>query len=257
MTTTTRRRPTKRPAARKAVPRPVRLAWPENGLLPAVARDARTGKVLLLAWVNREALAKTLRTGLVHFWSRKRQALWLKGETSGNVLRLVEARTDCDRDALLFDVEPAGPACHTGAVSCFFEPISAGARAAVPESRRFGWEELHSLVLERKRTRPRGSYTVKLFDAGLDRIAQKVGEEAVETILSARQGEPGLFVGEVADLLYHVTVLMAAVGVSPAQVSELLRQRHETLTKKKGTPQAKAGRGTGASRRRAAGKTKA
>ncbi len=224
----------------KALPAPKRgrsrvpLSWQDDGLLPAVVRDVETGRVLVLAYVNRESLAKTLSTGLVHFWSRKRKALWLKGETSGNVLRLVDAHVDCDRDALLFDVRPAGPACHTGATSCFFSPlVERSGRAARLEPARFGWEELFQLVVSRKKEKPKNSYTTKLFEAGIDRIAQKVGEEAVETIIAARQGEPALFIGEVADLLYHVTVLMAAVGVTPEQVNELLRERHEVIEKKR------------------------
>jgi phosphoribosyl-ATP pyrophosphohydrolase/phosphoribosyl-AMP cyclohydrolase len=217
-----------RPAPR---PRAPRLAWSEEGLLPAIARDAKSGAVLVLAFVDREALRKTLRTRLVHFWSRKREALWLKGETSGNVFRLVAAFTDCDRDAVLFDVEPAGPACHTGATSCFFERVDEGGVGAPPPPARFGWSELHSLVLTRKREKPRGSATSKLLGAGVETIARKVAEESSQTIAAARKGEPSLFIGEVADLVYTVTVLMAAVGVTPAQVEELLRERHEVAAK--------------------------
>jgi len=229
-----KRKVKKGPSLRRPSPRPAaRLDWPADGLLPAVVRDTDNGRVLMQAYVNRESLKRTLRSGLVHFWSRKRKSIWFKGETSGNVLRLVDAKADCDGDSLLFEVRPAGPACHTGAVSCFFQPLASGTFRAAPEVERFGWEELYVLVASRKKEKPKGSYTTKLFEAGLDRIAQKVGEEAVETILAARQGEPGLFVGEVADLIYHLTVLMAAVGVTPGQVRELLRERHEVIEKKK------------------------
>ena len=174
-------------------------------LKAAIVQDAQTNRVLMLGWMNDEAERLTRETGEAWFWSRSRQRLWKKGETSGNVLRVVEIRDDCDEDALLLRVEPAGPACHTGSRSCFAP-------------------ELWRTVVERVRERPDGSYVASLADAGLDRAAQKLGEEAVEAAIAAVAGD-GRLVEEAADVLFHLYVLLAVAGVDVDDVERELRSR--------------------------------
>jgi len=174
-------------------------------LKAAVVQDAGDSRVLMLAWMDEEAERLTRETGEAWFWSRSRQRLWKKGETSGNVLRVVEIRDDCDEDALLLRVEPAGPACHTGSRSCFAP-------------------ELWRTVVERVRERPDGSYVASLADAGLDRAAQKLGEEAVEAAIAAVAGD-GRLVEEAADVLFHLYVLLAVAGVDVDDVERELRSR--------------------------------
>lgn len=191
------------------------LDWKKmDGLLPAVVQDADTHAVLMLGYMDRAALEATLAGGEVTFYSRSRGRLWRKGETSGNVLRLVAWRADCDGDALLIRARPAGPVCHTGAPSCFGEP----AQAFLPR--------LERIVAERSRAAPEQSYTARLLAAGLPRIAQKLGEEGVETALAAASGQRGELIAESADLLYHLAVLWRAGGVSLAEVEEELARRH-------------------------------
>ncbi len=209
------------------------------GLVPVIVQDAADGRVLMLAWANAEAVAATLASGEVHFFSRSRGALWRKGETSGNALRLVDLALDCDGDALLAVVEPAGPTCHRGERSCF-DPdggaTSAGA-AAAPEG--FAWlETLWSTIAERAAARPEGSYTAQLLAAGVDGPARKVAEEATEVVMAAKDdaaAEGGradraatrdALAGEVADLLYHALVLLAERGLPPSAVIARLRERH-------------------------------
>ena len=174
-------------------------------LTPAIVQDAYDGRVLMLAWMNDEALRLTRETGEAWFWSRSRQRLWRKGETSGNVLAVEEIRDDCDGDALLLRVRPAGPACHTGSRSCFAPAL---------------WRT----VVERVRDRPEGSYTASLADAGVARCAQKLGEEAVEAAVSATAGD-GRLAEEAADVLYHLYVLLAVAGVDVADVEDVLARR--------------------------------
>jgi phosphoribosyl-AMP cyclohydrolase / phosphoribosyl-ATP pyrophosphohydrolase len=174
-------------------------------LKPAIVQDAASGRVLMLAWMNAEAERLTRETGDAWFWSRSRQELWHKGETSGNVLRVVELRDDCDGDAVLVRVEPAGPACHTGSVSCFAP-------------------ELWRTVVERVRDRPVGSYVASLAEAGTARAAQKLGEEAVEAAVSAAAGD-GRLAEEAADVLFHLYVLLAVAGVDLADVEAELAGR--------------------------------
>jgi phosphoribosyl-ATP pyrophosphohydrolase/phosphoribosyl-AMP cyclohydrolase len=183
-----------------------------------IVQDARTREVLTLAYMNRQSLVRTLETGQTWFWSRSRNELWHKGETSGNTQEVVSLATDCDSDAIVVLVNPAGPACHTGARSCFeVEHKDLNGLLA----------QLYELIEQRERERPEGSYTTYLFDKGLDKILKKVGEEAAETIIAAKNDDPKLFAGEVADLIYHLLVLLVARGVSLDDVREELAQRRK------------------------------
>lgn len=194
------------------------LDWGKgDGLLPAVVQHARSGAVLMLGYMNREALQHTLQTRQVTFWSRSKQRLWTKGETSGHVLTLVEVRADCDTDTVLVLADPIGPTCHLGTASCFGDPI-------VPSLSFLG--ELDTLIAQRERERPAGSYTTRLFEGGTRRIAQKVGEEGVETALAAVAQDDAALLGEAADLVYHLLVLLRARGLGLEAVTDLLRQRH-------------------------------
>ena len=195
-----------------------RLDWPKgDGLLPAIVQHWLSGEVLMLGYMNTEALAATQASGKVTFWSRSKQRLWTKGESSGHVLALKSIRIDCDADTLLVQAEPRGPTCHLGTSSCF------GEEARPP----LGFlAELDALVAQRHAERPQGSYTTKLFEGGIRRIAQKVGEEGVESALAAvAQGDEELL-GEAADLVFHLTVLLRARGLSLAAVAEVLARRH-------------------------------
>jgi len=192
------------------------------GLVPAVVQDVINSEVLMVAWMNRESLKRTLESGRTWFYSRSRQALWLKGETSGNYQYVREMRLDCDRDTLLLKVEQIGAACHEGTRSCF----SRVAGGSAGEERAAGIiAELYSLILERRKTRPQGSYTAKLFQGGRGRIAQKVGEEAVETVIAAMQDSRGELVEETADLIYHLLVLLVDCGVSTEEICKKLAER--------------------------------
>ncbi|MFP5289214.1 MAG: bifunctional phosphoribosyl-AMP cyclohydrolase/phosphoribosyl-ATP diphosphatase HisIE [Thermoanaerobaculia bacterium] len=194
---------------------PGNLKYDDRGLLPVVVQDAGSGAVLMLAFANREAVELTLSTGEAHFWSRSRQSLWRKGETSGNTLTVVDITTDCDGDALLVRALPAGPACHRGTRTCF-EPS--------PARLELGW--LAAVLEERRNADPASSYTARLLQAGIERIAQKVGEEGVETAIAAVAGRKDGVVSESADLLYHLLVLLQASGVEPGEVAEELLRRH-------------------------------
>jgi phosphoribosyl-ATP pyrophosphohydrolase/phosphoribosyl-AMP cyclohydrolase len=197
-----------------------RLEWAKgDGLLPAIVQHWLTGEVLMLGYMTAAALAETQRNGHVTFHSRSKQRLWTKGESSGHVLVLKSIRVDCDADTLLIQADPCGPTCHTGTSSCFGD--SADVRPPL------GFlAELDALVAQRHAERPDGSYTTRLFDGGIRRIAQKVGEEGVETALAAvAQGDDELL-GEAADLLFHLTVALRARGLSLADVAEVLAQRH-------------------------------
>ena len=202
------------------------VAFDGRGLVPVVVRNAATGAVLTLAWANDEALALTVETRQTHLFSRSRQALWKKGETSGNVQRVVRVSLDCDRDAVLYDVEPAGPACHTGAASCF-APVAAIPAGEAPAAAAdpFGLGPLLAIVAERKAHPEPGSYTNRLLEKGVGKCAQKVGEEGVEVALAAVTRDDAGLAAEVADLLYHVVVLMTARGLSPEAVAAELAAR--------------------------------
>ncbi|WP_242107315.1 bifunctional phosphoribosyl-AMP cyclohydrolase/phosphoribosyl-ATP diphosphatase HisIE [Luteimonas aquatica] len=190
------------------------LAWDkQGGLLPAIVQDARTLRVLMLGYMDRAALQATLREGRVTFFSRSRQRLWTKGEQSGHVLELVRLETDCDGDTLLVQARPLGPTCHLGRESCF--PEAPGAQLAA----------LDLLVERRERERPAESYTTRLFEGGIRRVAQKVGEEGVETALAAVAEDDAALLGEAADLAYHLLVLLRARGLGLADLERALRER--------------------------------
>ncbi len=184
-----------------------------DGLVAAIVQDAASGRVLMLGYMNPEALEQTRRTGLVTFYSRSRRRLWTKGESSGNALELVSMTRDCDGDALLLRVRPRGPTCHLGSQSCF-----EGSRAGV-------LDDLNELVARRERERPADSYTTKLFEEGTRRIAQKVGEEGVETALAAVAQDDTALLGEAADLVYHLLVLLRARGLGLQDLTQALEQK--------------------------------
>jgi len=198
----------------------VALAFDERGLVPCVAQDWRTGEVLTLAYMNREALDRTLDSGDMHFWSRSREELWRKGETSGNVQRLRSLRYDCDADALLALVEPAGPACHTGERTCFYRSL--GDEAIAPHE---ALPALARTLAQRRRDLPEGSYSAELFRAGTERIGEKVEEEAEETARASREESDQRVREEAADLLYHLGVLLESRELSYSDALEELTRR--------------------------------
>ncbi len=202
------------------------LRFGDGGLVPVVAQDTATGEVLTLAYANREAVERTLSTGEAHYFSRSRSELWRKGATSGNTQRVAEVRVDCDGDALLYRVEPRGPACHTGERTCFFTTLEGEPAGASAEKARLGEmvERLAGIIAERHREMPEGSYTAALLGGGTERVAQKVGEEAVEVVVAALTGER--LSEEAADLVYHLLVLLEERGVGIGEVAGVLRDRH-------------------------------
>ena len=198
----------------------------DQGLIPAVIQDAESGQVLMTAFMSPESLELTRETGDAWFYSRSRAELWHKGETSGNYLRVQEVIADCDGDAILLKVRPEGPACHTGALSCFHNPVADPALDfQPPEPGPAILGELFQVIESRKQNAPPGSYTALLFQEGVDRIAQKVIEEAGETVIDAVQGNNERLAEETADLLYHTLVLLANAGVAPAEVWQALQSR--------------------------------
>lgn len=196
------------------------LKYNKDGLIPAIVQDHYSKKVLMLAYMNEESLAITIKEGKTCFWSRSRQELWRKGATSGNTQQVVSIRTDCDKDTLLIDVIKNGPACHTGSESCFFRDV------VEPETEEFSYEGLYEMLLGRKINKKEGSYTTYLFEKGIDKILKKVGEECTEVIIGAKGGDKAETVYEIADLLYHVTVLMIEMGISLEEVTAELAKRH-------------------------------
>jgi len=204
------------------------IRFGESGLIPAIVQDARTREVLTLAYMNAESLEKTLESRETWFWSRSRSELWHKGATSGNTQRVTEIRQDCDSDALVVLVEPAGPACHTGKRSCFYRDLKGDEVNLSGNGTSLGsvLNELYDLIESRLRDRPDVSYTTYLFEQGLDKILKKLGEEASETIIAAKNDEKGPLVSESADLLYHLIVLLVGRGVTLDQVkAELISRR--------------------------------
>jgi len=207
------------------------IKFDERGLAPAVVQDARTGELLTLAYVTRESLERTIETGETWFWSRSRGSLWHKGETSGNTQRVVSITLDCDNDALRLKALPVGPACHTGATSCFYQDVYKTESEEKQATASLGTtlEELFSLIETRKRSSPEGSYTAYLFREGLDKILKKLGEESSETIIAAKNADQAALVREASDLLYHLLVLLVERGVTLDAVNlELLERRRSS-----------------------------
>jgi len=197
------------------------LKFDEKGLIPAIVVDAVSKKVLTLAYMNRESLKISMEKGLCCFYSRSRQELWLKGETSGNYQHIVSITADCDKDALTIMVEKDGPACHTGADSCFFNPVWQS-----EDRHEFSLEGLQALIEGRKTEKKEGSYTTYLFEKGIDKILKKVGEECTEVIIAGKADDKAETVYEISDLVYHVLVLMIHMGISIDDIKKELASRH-------------------------------
>jgi len=197
------------------------LKFDEKGLIPAIVVDSVSKQVLTLAYMNKESLEISMEKQLTCFFSRSRQELWLKGETSGNYQHIVSITADCDKDALVVVVEPEGPACHLGTKSCFHNPVFQS-----EDRHQFALEGLMDLILGRKTDKKEGSYTTYLFEKGLDKILKKVGEESTEVIIAAKAEDEAETVYEIADLAYHVMVLMAEAGISLEQIHKELASRH-------------------------------
>ncbi len=197
------------------------LKFDQNGLIPAIVQDYHTGQVLTLAYMNAESLAITLAEKRTCFFSRSRQCLWRKGETSGNTQQVVSVTADCDKDALVVKVIKAGPACHTGAESCFFNDIYVD-----QEVQKFSVDALYEMLVGRKTNPKEGSYTTYLFEKGIDKILKKVGEECTEVIVAGKGDDKEETIFEIADLAYHVMVLMVQMGITPADIAAELAKRH-------------------------------
>lgn len=197
------------------------LKFDEKGLIPAIVVDAITKQVLTLAYMNRESLAVSMEKQLTCFWSRSRNELWLKGETSGNYQHIVSITADCDKDALVIMVEPEGPACHLGTTSCFHNPVFQS-----EQRKEFSLEGLMELIKGRKTDQKEGSYTTYLFNKGLDKILKKVGEESTEVIIAAKAQDKAETIYEISDLAYHVMVLMVEAGISLEDIHKELSSRH-------------------------------
>jgi len=196
-----------------------------DGLVPVVAQDVLSGDLLMVAYANREALELTVSTGSAHYFSRSRQALWRKGETSGHTQAVSEVRLDCDGDAVLYRVRQEGPACHTGARTCFVTRLGPGNQGTGPDQGGHLLQRLAATVSQRAADRPAGSYTVQLLEAGVPKVSQKVGEEAIEVVVAANSETAGRLASETADLLYHLLVLLQARGVPLDAVWRELDQR--------------------------------
>ena len=197
------------------------LKFDSNGLIPAVVVDHYTKEVLTVAYMNKESLSVSMEKGLTCFYSRSRKELWLKGETSGNYQHIVAITADCDLDALTVEVVKDGPACHTGEESCFHNPVWVS-----EEYKQFSYDALYDLIKGRKTNPQEGSYTTYLFDKGIDKILKKVGEESTEVIVAGKGGSKEETVFEIADLAYHVMVLMVEMGITPEEITRELEKRH-------------------------------
>ena len=198
-----------------------KLKFDKDGLIPAIVQDYKTKQVLTLAYMNRESLEISMKEKRTCFYSRSRQTLWRKGETSGNYQNIVSITADCDYDALVIEVEKEGPACHTGSESCFFNEVYDN-----PDIKNFSYEQLYELIKGRKTDKKEGSYTTYLFEKGLDKILKKVGEESTEVIVGAKNGSKKETVYEISDLAYHVMVLMVEMGISLNDIFDELASRH-------------------------------
>ena len=208
------------------------IGFDENGLVPALVQDIKSGKVLMLAYMNEESIKKTLEERVVYYYSRSRQKLWKKGETSGNIQYLKGLYCDCDKDSLLVLVEQVGAACHTGSYSCFFNPIfnlavKEGEDAQDTPDTEKVIGELYDVISQRKHSPAQGSYTSYLFDEGLDKILKKIGEESSEVIIAAKNGAKEEMVGEISDLIYHLLVLMVSQNLTIQDVAEELERRRK------------------------------
>ena len=197
------------------------LKFDDRGLIPAVVVDALSKKVLTLAYMNKESLKISMEKGLTCFYSRSRQELWLKGETSGNYQHIVSITADCDKDGLVVMVEKDGPACHTGNDSCFFEPVF-----HAEDKNEFSIDELYSLLKGRKEMMPEGSYTTYLFEKGIDKILKKIGEESTEVIIASKADDKAETIYEISDLAYHVMVMMVEMGITLDDIRRELGSRH-------------------------------
>jgi phosphoribosyl-AMP cyclohydrolase / phosphoribosyl-ATP pyrophosphohydrolase len=200
-----------------------KVRFDDNGLIPAIVQEGTTGKVLMLAYMNRESLETSLAKGETYFWSRSREELWHKGETSGHVQQIRSITLDCDGDTLLISVDQTGNACHTGKPSCFHDTLQ-----TTPESLPALWEviaQLQGVIVQRRKEMPAGSYTTYLFESGLDKILKKLGEEAVEIVIAAKNHSKPEMTWEIADLLYHLLVLLEAEGLSTSEIAAELSDR--------------------------------
>ncbi|MCM3787354.1 bifunctional phosphoribosyl-AMP cyclohydrolase/phosphoribosyl-ATP diphosphatase HisIE [Domibacillus indicus] len=200
------------------------VKFDEKGLVPAIVQDATTYEVLTLAYMNEESLKKTMETGETWFYSRSRQELWHKGATSGHTQKVVSMQFDCDKDAIVVKVEPAGPACHRGTTSCFDEPFYGEDNVSLPYSI---LQQLEQVIADREQNRPEGAYTTYLFEKGVDKILKKVGEEAAEVIIAAKNRDKEELQWEAADLLYHLLVLLREQDLALDDVLSVLARRHE------------------------------
>jgi len=206
------------------------IKYDDKGLIPAVVVDYETDKVLMVAYMNAESLKISIDEGKTCFWSRSRNELWRKGESSGNVQHIVSIKTDCDKDTLLVSVKKDGPACHTGAESCFFEDVYISDASRQDNS--FTLNTLHSIIEDRKLNKKPGSYTTYLFEKGIDKILKKLGEESTEVIIAAKGNDRAETIYELSDLVYHAMVLMSEMGITPEEIKKELASRHTVKEEK-------------------------
>lgn len=213
------------------------LKFDEKGLIPAIVQDHNTGQVLTLAYMNKDSLEITIKEGRTCFWSRSRNELWRKGSTSGNYQKVVSIKADCDKDALVIEVIKNGPACHTGKESCFFNEVFDGNRSKTDRKssleKEFSWQELYEIISQRRENPREGSYTSYLFEMGMEKILKKIGEESTEVIIAAGKKDKEETVYEIADLAYHIMVMMSEMEIEPKEITTELAERHVIDKKKK------------------------
>ena len=212
---------------------PEKLKWGLDGLIPAIVQDHRDDTILMMAYMDKTALEKTIITGLVHFWSRSRQKLWRKGDTSGNRLRVCNVQIDCDRDTLLIRVHPSGPVCHTGQRTCFFTTVPSGSahRCDPSPTRALILDRVYDVILDRKRSPKKKSYVTHLLKSGRDAILKKIGEESGELIIGSKNNRRDEIIWEVADLWFHCLVLMGSHGIPPTDIYRELERRFGKTSK--------------------------